>query len=174
MAATAATIVAISPPCASGALFLAFSGTQASPGEAVIVQTGGTGALRSISASEPVRVFLAPAEEATTITSADDSRLVLLGRLRIDGEGNGFLRFVVPDIAAGEYTTVTHCAACAASSAGRQLLPTGPFPGAFVVLEQPDDASVLPLALAAAGAAAALLVAAGWMRRRRRRAVSIR
>lgn len=139
----------------------------------MIVQTGGTGALRSIPASEPLRVFLAPAEEATTITSADDSRLVPLGRLRIDGEGNGFLRFVVPDIPAGEYTTLTHCAACAASSAGRQLLPTGPFPGAFVVLAQQDDAAVLPLALPTAGAAATLLVTAVWMRRRRR-AFSIR
>lgn len=162
-------VVAASASSAWGSLFLTFSGAQAVPGAVVTVQTGGTGALPNIPASQTLRVFLARAGEAATITSPNDSRLILLGHLRIDEEGNGFLRFIVPDVSAGDYTTLTHCVPCASSSsAGGELLSTGPFPGSFVVLGSQDGTSILPVALGAAGAVVALGMAVGWMLRRGR------
>lgn len=106
------------------------------------------------------------------IASVNDDRLVLLGRLRIDESGNGFLRFVVPDVPPGDYTTLTHCGPCAASSGGRKLLPTGPFPGVFVVAAGDEGSSLLPLALGAAGGTVLLIVAVWWTRRRRPAGIS--
>lgn len=152
-------------PRAFAALFLVFSGTQASPGAVVVVETGGKAALPNVRASEAIRVYLAPADEANAITSADDQRLVLLGRLRIDDEGNGSLRLVVPEVSPGDYTTLTHCASCAPTSAGKEILPTGPFPGSFVVLGD-DDGAVLWLVVGLVGVAAAATAAVVWRRRR--------
>lgn len=169
-AGTLALIVALTVGTTSawGALFLTFSGAQAEPGAVVIVQTGGRGALPNVLASETLRVFLAPVSEADAITSPDDRRLVLLGRLRIDDDGNGFLRFVVPDVPVGDYTTFTHCARCASGSAGAELLATSPFPGSFVVLASQDDSWITPLALGAAAATVLVGIAAAWTLRRRR------
>ncbi len=148
------------------ALFLTFSGTQAAPGTAVIVQTGGRNALSNVPASETLRLFLAPKGVAATIMSANDSRLILVGRLHIDAQGNGFLRFIVPEIPVGDYTTFVHCPACATSSASAELLATGPFPGSFVVLGKEDGSSLAPFLVAAA---VALGIAIGWTLRRRTR-----
>jgi hypothetical protein len=154
---------------AAAALYLTFTTTQAASGTLVVAQTGGTGALANLPASAALDVFLAPAEEAETIMSVDDSRLVRIGRLRVDEQGNGHLRFVVPELPPGDYTTLTHCAPCARFSAGRQLVSTGPFDGAFVVLDEADGDG-FPPDLRVLGVGGALLVsgAAGlWMIRRR-------
>ena len=86
--------------------------------------------------------------------------------------GNGFLRFTVPDIPAGDYTTFTHCVRCAFGSAGEELFATGPFPGSFVVVAGEDDSWVTPLALGAAVATLVVGIAAAWALRRRRRQTS--
>ena len=165
-----AAVAALAPGSAQAALFLVFSTTNAAPGDLVNARTGGEGALRLVrSDSTALRVFLAPAEEVDTITAPDDTRLVPLGRLRVDENGNGHLRFIVPNVPAGDYLTLTHCVRCAPYSAGRELLPTGPFPGHFIVLggEGSGGFPVIPVAVGA-GAAGFLVVGVGWALRRRR------
>lgn len=123
-----------------GALFLVFSEPQAAPGARVSLQTGGNGALAGVSDESPqLDVYLVRAGQEAAIASVDDSRLVLLGRLEIDERGDGRLQFVVPDVPAGRYTTMTHCVPCAQFSAGRELLPTGPHPDSFVVLDAGNE-----------------------------------
>jgi len=114
-----------------------------------------------------VRVFFAPADEASAITSPKDTRLVYIGRLRIDDEGNGYLHFKVPEVAAGDYTTFLHCPRCASGSAGRELLPGGPVVGSFVVMNSGRRPWLLVL-LAAGAAVAAIGTALAWMIRRTR------
>lgn len=174
----AVLVLVVSPGGAYAALFLTFSGTQARPGVPVIVQTGGTGALAGVPAgSRTIRVFLAPVSDVPELTSPNaspeirspnDARLIPLGALRVDEDGNGFLRFIVPNVSAGDYTTLIHCVPCASASAGRTLLPTGPFPGSFVVLESGDGFPVDVIALIAGGAVVLLVAAAGWTVMRRR------
>ena len=121
----------------------------------MIARTAGNGALARLpTGSPPLRVFLARVSDADSITSPSDRRLLALGRLRIDRQGNGSLRFTVPDVPSGRYTTLTHCAACAASSGGRALLPTGPFSGSFVVAR--TSGGRVPLAPVLIGAALAV------------------
>ena len=165
-----AAVAALWAGSARASLFLVFSTTEALPGTMVAVRTGGEGALSTLADAPPLRVFLAPADAADEITSVDDGRLVLLGRLRVDAGGNGRLRFVVPDVPAGEYATLTHCVPCAASSAGRELLPTGPFRGPFIVLgsETGSRFPLLAVALGAGGGGFVLLLGIGWVLRRRR------
>jgi hypothetical protein len=153
---------------ASGALFLRFSPTRADAGEVVIAHTAGKGALANIpKGSPPLRVFLVPASEADRIASPSDGRLLALGRLQVDPSGDGSLRFTVPDVAPGSYTTLTYCAPCAAFSGGRTMAPTGPFPGSFVVTrERGGDFPLWAVLLAAT----AVLVGAGvvgWRARTR-------
>lgn len=140
----AATVTATG---ARASLFLTFSGTQAAPGDIVIVQSGGSGALRNIRA---VRFFLAAADEADEITSPTDARLVPLGRMRIGEDGNGYLRFVVPDIPAGDYKALL-CGYCTNASDSRWLHPAGPFPGSFVVLGNGGGLPLLTVVLTAGG-----------------------
>jgi hypothetical protein len=167
-----AAVAALAPGSARAALFLVFSTTNAAPGDLVNARTGGEGALRLVrSDSTALRVFLAPAEEVDTITAPDDTRLVPLGRLRVDENGNGHLRFIVPNVPSGDYLTLTHCVRCAPYSAGRELLVTGPFPGHFIVLgsEGSGGFPVIPVAVGA-GAVGFLVVVLGvaWALRRRR------
>ena len=117
---------------ANAALSLTFSTLRASPGEVVTVRTGGSGALAGIGADGPsVQVFLIDADEVNPnssdigVTSPGDTRLIRLGDLAINDAGNGTLRFAVPDVRGGEYTTVVHCVPCAPFSGSRELLATG-------------------------------------------------
>jgi hypothetical protein len=121
---------------AAGALWLVFSKTTAAPRETVSVRTAGAGALRSIRrGSPPLRVFLVPAAIADQIHSVRDSRLIPLGSLKRDRLKNGRLAFRVPNVPPGDYSTLLYCVPCAPRSAGRSLLPVGPFPGPFHVVE---------------------------------------
>lgn len=157
-------LVAVSPGTAWSSLFLTFSGTEAAPGDVVTVQTGGRWA--NMPASQKLRVFLARDDEAATITSPEDSRLIPLGRLTIDEEGYGYLRFRVPHVPADDYTTFVHCIPCASYSAGRELLRAGPHPGSFVVLDRREWSPLVPIMLGAGGAIL-LLGGIGWVLRRR-------
>jgi len=89
------------------------------------VRTAGTGALAG-ARRQPVRVFLAPNAEAAQIRSTRDRRLAMLGRLRVDRNGNGRLRFVTPNVRPGDYSTLMHCPECARHSNGQTLFQTGP------------------------------------------------
>jgi hypothetical protein len=154
---------------ASGALFLTFSSTKAEPGEVVIAHTAGNGALARIpKSSPPLRVFLVPVDEADRIVSPSDNRLVALGRLRVDRKGDGSLRFTVPDVTPGNYTTLTYCVPCAPFSGGARWAPTGPFQGSFVVTRRSGGGFPLWPVLLAATAALLGAGAVGWSARRRR------
>jgi hypothetical protein len=164
-------LAALAPASARAALFLMFTTTNAVPGTVVIARTGGDGALSIASGSTGLRVFLAPAEQVDSISSPGDARLLPLGRLRVDENGNGHLRFVVPDVPPGDYVTLTHCVPCAPYSAGRELLPTGPSPGHFIVLGS-EGSGQFPVIPVAAGAAAVgllgVVLGVAWTLRRRR------
>lgn len=126
---------------AGAALWLIFSKTTAAPGERVAAHTAGdgvfaeakrTGALRR---SPPLRLFLVRAAAARSIRSPRDRRLVGLGTLAVDRRGNGRARFSVPNVRPGDYALFLHCVPCARNSAGRVMLPVGPFPEPFQVRE---------------------------------------
>lgn len=171
---------------ASAALSLTFSTTRSLPGAVVTIRTGGSGALAGIGTGEsPLRVFFIKADEVDPnspdigVTSPGDDRLIRLGDLTVDPEGNGTLRFTVPDVPGGEYTTVIHCIPCAPFSGGRELLATGPFPEPFIVLARGSDEGIsvsvnegtLPWELAIVGGVAlalAALVGVAVLRHRQR------
>ncbi|MGH3072539.1 MAG: hypothetical protein ACRDNB_09775 [Gaiellaceae bacterium] len=178
--AVASALAGIVAVAANAALSLTFSTLRASPGDVVTVRTGGSGALAGIGGDgPPVQVFLIDADEVNPnsldigVTSPGDTRLIRLGELAVNAEGNGILRFAVPDVRGGEYTTVVHCVPCAPFSGGRELLATGPFPEPFVVLGSGatgDDGPWEAVILGVAGAVL-LLVLVGtrtWRLRRRR------
>jgi hypothetical protein len=117
--------------------------------------------------SARLQVYLAPAAEAGAIASARDPRLVRVGRLNLDQDGDGSLRFVVPDLPPGRYVTLTQCEPCARFSAGRALLPTGPFGRPFVIAKS-EGGSPLPwIVIGSAAAVAAVGGAAGWRRKQK-------
>ena len=169
LAAAALAVALCRPGGAWAALFLEFSRSQAAPGTVVSVHTGGKGALSPIrSPVTPLRVFLVPADQAAAITSPEDGRLILLGDLLVDERGDGRLQFVVPDVPAGDYTTMTHCVPCAEFSAGRRLIPTGPFDRSFVVLAKDTEGFWTPFTLGGATAILLLGAVAAWTLSRRR------
>jgi hypothetical protein len=115
------------------ALTLVFSRTTVEPGDVVRVRTGGSGALIQVPRKPPLRVFLAPKSAADHIRSPRDRRLRSLGALTTDRNGDGRLRFAVPNVPPGDYTTFIHCAACARYSNARSLLEAGPWGRPFRV-----------------------------------------
>lgn len=166
---------------ASASLFFTFSRTSGAPGVAVTVRTNG--AITVLPARyPPLRVFLGREEDLEwitfmrqdegEITSPDDGRLILLGHLTVDAEGNGELRFTVPDVPPGHYRTVIHCVPCAPYSAGRELLPTGPFGPPFVVLPGNQRSERFPTESLLVGLASAATIAfvgvLFWASKRRR------
>ena len=179
--AVVAPLAGIVVVAADAALSLTFSTLRAPPGEVVTVRTGGSGALAGIDSDRPSpQVFLIDADDVNPnspdlgLTSPGDRRLIALGELTVDGEGNGSLRFAVPEIPSGEYTTVIYCAPCAPFSGGRKLLATGPFPGPFVVLgsgARGDDRPREAVSFGVAGAVLLIVILVGtwaWRLRRRR------
>ena len=178
--AIASVLAGIVAVAADAALSLAFSTLRAPPGEVVAVRTGGSGALLGVAEGPPPQVFLIGADDVNPnspdvgVTSPDDRRLIALGELKVDQQGNGTLRFAVPEIPSGEYTTVTYCAPCAPFSGGRELLATGPFPGPFVVLgsgASGDDGPRDAVVFGVTGALLLVVVLVGtwtWRLRRRR------
>lgn len=135
MTAGFAVAAALAAP-AGAALWLLFSQTTATPGDEVAVHTAGgaftawvrSGALRK---APPLRLFLVRAELADRINGIGDRRLIDLGRLTVDRRGVGSARFRVPNVRPGDYDVLLRCTLCAPRSAGRTLMPAGPFPGPF-------------------------------------------
>jgi hypothetical protein len=72
------------------------------------------------------------------------------------------LRFTVPDVRPGRYTTITQCLPCAAFSGGAEMAPTGPVPGSFILTRRSDDGfPLLPVLLGAAAALVGVGASAG-------------
>ncbi|MGH2728861.1 MAG: hypothetical protein ACRDKS_17955 [Actinomycetota bacterium] len=112
---------------AFGALFLTFEPARGSPGTLVSAKTLGQGALTS-APNLKLPVFLLHASIAPdAIGTPADPRLISIGDLNVDAEGNGSLQFRVPAVQSGEYTSMIFCEECAPSSGGRSMLTAGPF-----------------------------------------------
>jgi hypothetical protein len=99
--------------------------TSAPAGARVMGRTGGEGAFSS--QVDPLATYLVASAAADQVTSANDTRLVEVGRLVVDSGGNGQIVFVVPGVDPGPYVVMVHCPTCAATSFGRTMLPVADF-----------------------------------------------
>lgn len=136
--AVAAALLVATADAASASLFLIFDRTSGSPGTVVHVRTGGDRAC--VVCPRHMPLYFAAASISDGIRSPDDSRLLQVGRLTVDDHGNGSGVITVPDVRSGRYMVMTHCMPCATSSAGRVILPLGPFPP-FRVFDSSADVS---------------------------------
>lgn len=95
------------------------------PGRRIEARTGGQGAMGDI---KTMSAFLVPGNRVPDSQSLHSRRDVFpLGRVVADTEGNGHLEFMVPEVQPGAYRIVVFCPACAAFSAGRNVLPVASF-----------------------------------------------
>ena len=124
----------LSGGAARGALFLTFEPDSGAPGTIVRARTGGEGALAGIA---PVRMSLyfvgstVAGRVSRSVVSPDgltgDDRLVAVGEMVSDEQGNGALDFPVPDLPPGRYEVRAYCGPCAPYSEGDNFLPVGEF-----------------------------------------------
>jgi hypothetical protein len=125
-AALATALVIATATAAEASLFLEFDRTRGRPGTVVHVHTAGDGACPIC--LHRLQLWFAEASIADEITSPDDPRLVPVGRLRVDAQGNARGRLTVPLVPRGRYVVMTYCKPCAPGSGGRTMLPLGPDP----------------------------------------------
>jgi hypothetical protein len=85
----------------------------------------------------PVRVFLAARADAASIGSVRDPRLTPVGALHVDRRGRGELRFSVPNVAPGDYTTFLQCVPCRPGSGTRALVPSGRSARSLKIIDGP-------------------------------------
>ena len=139
------------------ALFVVLDRTSAPAGARVTGTTAGHGAFaRQV---DPLATYLVASAAADHVTSPDDARLVDIGRLAVDADGNGRIAFVVPRLDPGPYVIMVHCPSCAAFSFGRTMLPVADFrvtPSAPYTDTGPSDLPRLPVP----GALGMVLIAA--------------
>lgn len=120
---------------AAASLWLVFEPPAAAQGTPVRAHTVGAGAISVVEPGSSMQVFLVGLSIADQVSSPDDSRLVPVGNLVADTEGNGSLEFIVPNLPPGEYMSMVWCEPCAQFSAGRSLLPAG----TLRVLKRPES-----------------------------------
>jgi hypothetical protein len=116
---------------AQAAWFFLFDPTSATPGEVVVVRTGGTPGGFTLAERErpfgpPLRLYLVPSRIAGTVRSPSDRRIHFVGVLVPDRQGRGVLSFQLPPVGTGEYTVARWCRSC---SSGRTFLVTPGGPG---------------------------------------------
>jgi hypothetical protein len=124
-------LLVLSADVAQASLFLIFDRTSGDPGTVVHVRTAGNGACALC--PQPMPLYFAWAAVSGSISSPDDPGLVRVGNLTVDEHGNGSGFFKVPEVRNGRYVVMTYCEPCAPYSAGRVILPLGPFPPFRVV-----------------------------------------
>jgi hypothetical protein len=112
------------------ALWLDFDPTSGPPGSTIAVRTHGHGAFGASPVGDAFPLYLV----------VDDStdQLLRIGAVTVDIHHDGIGSFVVPEVAPGEYGSMIRCEPCAEHSAGRTLLPMGPF---TVLSEAPNTAT---------------------------------
>jgi hypothetical protein len=164
---------------ARASLFFLFNPTNASPGDKVVVRTGGTPADFKLSdrvkgRMQPIRVYLVPNTVAGDVSSRDDPRLRPIGTLVPDKNGHGVLTFRVPAVKGGGYAAAAWCPGCAAYSLG-QTFSTFQVTGGIVPRFRPlmllrveagGSSSNWPLAAGSAAAVVAVLGAIAVFLRR--------
>jgi hypothetical protein len=111
-------------------------------------------------ARQPTVAFLEQIN-ADTVQSRDDPLLTPIGRLRVDSRSDGAGTIAVPELSPGSYMVMAYCEPCAATSAGRQLLPVGPFPEPFELVSGKTPSPLSPPAETDNTARVVVVVAAG-------------
>jgi hypothetical protein len=144
LALSAALLVATAD-VAGASLFLVFDRTSGRPATVVRVHTGGNGAC--VVCPPRLRLYFARAAIADGITSPTDPRIVRVGRLTVDGQGNAVGVLTVPLVPNGRYVVLTYCEPCAPGSGGRTMLPLGPDPpfrvfGSIADRTRPSDVAL--------------------------------
>lgn len=162
----AAALGLVMADVASASLFLIFDRTSGPPGTTVHVHTGGNGAC--VVCPRRMTLFFAEGAISDRIGSPDDPHLVQVGRLIVDDRGDGSGAFIVPDVPNGRYVVMTYCKPCAPSSAGRVILPLGPFPPFTVVGSSARSTAVWPWIVGVLGAVFAA-IARAWSSSKARR-----
>ena len=99
-----------------GALFFVFRPTSAHTGERVSVRTPWTSSSftykRAKKPLRAVRLYLVRNKIADHVKSRYDSRLVFIGRIRLDARLRGLKRFTVPTLSPDVYTIAYWCPFC--------------------------------------------------------------
>lgn len=134
VAISAMVAVALAGGPAGASLFVVLEPASGPPGTEVTGRTGGEGALAGTS-DVSLPVFLVAQGVASDIPGrfdgtdalAADGRLLPIGDLVGDPEGNGLLEFAVPELPPGRYELFAYCPSCERYSRGRNLSPVGEF-----------------------------------------------
>ncbi len=168
--ALATALLMATADVAIASLFLVFDRISGAPGTVVHVHTGGNGAC--VVCPHRLPLYFAEAVISDGIRSPDDPRLARVGRLTVDEHGNGSGLLTVPEVPNGRYVVMAYCKPCAPNSAGRVILPLGPFPTPFRVFGSPADRSAPIWPWIIGGLVGGVLAAAAlawWFRGRRAR-----
>lgn len=102
-------VLAATTNTAGAALWLVFEPVQAVPGTTVVGATIGEGAAPD-AAGQQLPALLVPSGRTVDDPSAGFVRRI--GTVDVDADGNGTIRFDVPDIAPGSYALHIDCQSC--------------------------------------------------------------
>lgn len=167
--AIAAVLFAAASGSTWAALWLEFEPTHAASGTTVTGETTGQGAAPD-AAGEQLPAYLVPSDIA--VESPDDDSVEHIGAVRVDANGEGRIRFEVPDLAPGPYTVFLDCEPCT---------PPGFIPaGAFTVTavsegrDKADDDANWSVYASASLVVVASAIAASVAYRRRNRTSTLR
>jgi len=116
-----AVAVWLSPALVSAAFWIVLDRTSGPIGTVVHGRTPGSGSV-TLAPSRSLPMFLIQHDLASQIDDPTDERLIRLGELVVDADGDGTTTFTIPDVAPGDYDVLVHCEPCAPSSAGATML----------------------------------------------------
>jgi len=119
--ALSAVAVWLSPSPVSASFWIVLDRTTGPSGTVVHGRTLGSGSV-TLAPSRSLPLFLVDQDLASQIDDPTDERLVRLGELVVDANGDGTTTFTIPDVAPGHYDVLVHCEPCAPSSAGATML----------------------------------------------------
>src|SRR5687768_1143826 len=116
-----ALAVWLSPTPALAAFWIVLDRTSGPTGAVVHGRTLGSGSV-TLAPSRSLPMYLVKQDLTAQIDDPDDERLIRLGELVVDANGDGTTTFAIPDVAPGRYDVLVHCEPCAPSSAGATML----------------------------------------------------
>ena len=114
-------LVLLSPAAVSAAFWIVLDRTSGPSGAIVHGRTLGSGSV-TVAPSRSLPMFLVKQDLASQIDDPADERLIRLGELVVDANGDGTTTFAIPNVVPGEYNVLVHCEPCAPSSAGHTML----------------------------------------------------
>jgi hypothetical protein len=141
---------------ATASLALTLTPSSGPSGTVVRGQTIGSGDVMS-ARDQRLPLFLIPDVASSDVTNPSDSRLVSLGELVVNDNGDGTASFAIPTVSPGLYVVMVYCQPCAASSAGKAMLPMADLrvsPAMASTDTESSGSMVLPALLLVAAAAA--------------------